>query len=107
MGASTIPMRQMSERSGMESQKKGRGALRRCGGGDVFADMTSPSKATLIPTPDRRSVLGGLAGLALAPTAARAAGNDGSTLSFLAVGDWGRDGSRQQTRVAAAMAEAA
>lgn len=56
-------------------------------------------------TIDRRKVLCGAAALWLAQaTQARA---QSASLSFLAVGDWGRQGERSQTDVAAAMAVAA
>jgi acid phosphatase len=72
--------------------------------------MTPPPQPDLMPksarVPDRRAVLGGLAALAL-PTAQAEAKAAAAPVSFLAVGDWGRDGSRDQTRVADAMAAAA
>jgi acid phosphatase len=54
---------------------------------------------------DRRTVLAGLATLALAPVGAAQAAV--RPAGFVAVGDWGREGSEPQRRVAEAMAAAA
>lgn len=57
------------------------------------------------PSPNRRAVLSGLAGVAVLPAvSARAADR---SAAFMAVGDWGRRGGRRQTDVAVAMAAAA
>ena len=57
-------------------------------------------------SPHRRAVLHGLAGAALAQSARAAASADASG-TFIAIGDWGRDGLMHQSDVAAAMARAA
>lgn len=57
--------------------------------------------------PDRRIVLQGLGGLAAAAALPEAAKAEGPGHSFVAIGDWGRDGGDRQPDVAAAMAAAA
>lgn len=62
-------------------------------------------------TPSRRTVLAAAGGLAATPLLAggalAAAPGAGEALTFLAVGDWGRDGAEHQRDVAARMGEAA
>jgi acid phosphatase len=61
------------------------------------------NRSLLLP---RRTVLQGLGGLVFAGSAARAAAPLGEG-AFLALGDWGRRGGRQQSQVAAGMVPAA
>lgn len=58
------------------------------------------------PLPGRRTVLQGLAAGAAWPAQA-AAGVGDAPISFVAIGDWGRDGERSQRAVAQAMGRAA
>jgi len=59
-----------------------------------------------LPQPSRRDVLGGLA-LSLAPLSSAWARTGGASLTFLAVGDWGRHGKGNQQLVADRMGETA
>lgn len=58
-------------------------------------------------SPDRRELLQGLGIATLLATATPALAGGGGAASFVAIGDWGRDGQRRQSDVAVAMAQAA